>query len=275
MFAVSIWVASIYVAIILLAAIPLLLLVKPTWGVIYCFLNAFLIFCPVWTPLWVKRFVKFSIESGMTYFSVKIIAEDEDALKPGQPYMIGFEPHSVMPVALPMVFNDVAPGLPKGLKGVVALGTSAANRAPVVRHLWWWLGVRSVSKKTISDILDSGRSCALIPGGVREIQFMQKGIEVAYLTRRHGFVRLAMRKGVPLVPAFAFGQTATYNYWKVGPPLAPTSFINWVARICGVQPLYPWGRFFSPIPNKVPITVAIGQPIEVPHDENPDSELVS
>lgn len=89
-----------------------------------------------------------------------------------------------------------------------------AFSAPIVRHLWWWLGVRPVSRKIITSILSSGKSCALIPGGVREIQYLEKGKEVVYLTKRHGFVRLAIQQGAPIIPVFAFGQTATYNYWK-------------------------------------------------------------
>lgn len=74
--------------------------------------------------------------------------------------------------------------------------------------------MRDVSKESISRLLGDGESCALIPGGVREIQFMEPGKEVAYLSRRRGFIKLAIKFGAPLVPVFAFGQTAAYNYWK-------------------------------------------------------------
>lgn len=74
--------------------------------------------------------------------------------------------------------------------------------------------MRDVSKENISRLLGAGQSCALIPGGVREIQFMGPGKEVAYLSRRRGFVRMAIRFGAPLVPVFVFGQTAAYHYWK-------------------------------------------------------------
>ncbi len=42
--------------------------------------------------------------------------------------------------------------------------------------------------------------CSLCPGGVQECLHMQHdGSETAYLKRRHGFVKLAMAAGVPLV----------------------------------------------------------------------------
>lgn len=39
----------------------------------------------------------------------------------------GLEPHSVMPVALPIVFNKTAKGLPKALQGCWKLGTSVVR----------------------------------------------------------------------------------------------------------------------------------------------------
>ena len=82
---------------------------------------------------------------------------------------------------------------------------------PIVRHLWWWLGARPASRRVISDILKSGYSCALTPGGVRELEYMRPGSEVAFLTERLGFVKLAIQHGAPLIPVFAFGQTDAFS----------------------------------------------------------------
>jgi 2-acylglycerol O-acyltransferase 2 len=35
---------------------------------------------------------------------------------------------------------------------------------------------------------------------------MKHDVETLYLSKRIGFVKLALRHGAPLVPAFAFGQ---------------------------------------------------------------------
>ena len=37
------------------------------------------------------------------------------------------------------------------------------------------------------------------------------GQEVMYLTKRLGFVKLALQNGAHLLPAFAFGQSDTYS----------------------------------------------------------------
>lgn len=46
-------------------------------------------YIPLWTPEWAKQLVEFSIQSGMEYFSVKILVEDEEELKPGRAYLLG------------------------------------------------------------------------------------------------------------------------------------------------------------------------------------------
>ena len=52
---------------------------------------------------------------------------------------------------------------------------------PLVRHVFWWLGVRPVTKASIHALLKQGRSVVIIPGGVQEILLMQHDREVAYL----------------------------------------------------------------------------------------------
>lgn len=88
---------------------------------------------------------------------------------------------------------------------------------PLVRHLWWWLGIRSVSKTSIVKLLQSGKSVVLVPGGVREIQSMCQSKEVVYLKKRYGFVKLAIQTGTPLIPVFAFGQSQIYTMTKLSP----------------------------------------------------------
>lgn len=83
---------------------------------------------------------------------------------------------------------------------------------PVVRHLWHWLGAREVSKPVIKKILNSGKSVVIVPGGVREVQYLREDREVIYLKKRYGFVKLAIQTGTPLVPVFAFGQTPIYKF---------------------------------------------------------------
>ena len=80
-----------------------------------------------------------------------------------------------------------------------------------MRQLYWWTGIRSASRSSIVQILKSGKSVVLIPGGVREIQHMEPQKEVLFLKQRLGFVKLAIQQGCPLLPVFAFNQTKLYT----------------------------------------------------------------
>ena len=46
---------------------------------------------------------------------------------------------------------------------------------PATRLPWYWLGIRSIDKKTFHSLLAAGNSVCLIPGGVSECMVMQKG----------------------------------------------------------------------------------------------------
>lgn len=172
-----------------------------------------------------------------------------------------YEPHSALPVGLPVAFCDLSPLCPRALHPVRTLASSACFRVPLVRHLWWWLGGRHASAASAKQLLASGHSVAVCPGGVRECAFLKRGEETVFVTQRAGFVRLALAAGAPIVPVFAFGQTAAYSFALPGPPLFPTSIVRRAARALGCMPLLMWGAAGSPLPHRVPITVVVGRPI--------------
>lgn len=68
---------------------------------------------------------------------------------------------------------------------------------PVVRHLWWWLGGRPASASVMHAMLERGHSVLVCPGGVQECLYMKHGREAVYLTKRTGFVRIALQHGAP------------------------------------------------------------------------------
>ncbi|KAJ9509101.1 hypothetical protein QJQ45_001587 [Haematococcus lacustris] len=207
------------------------------------------------------------------YFPCRVVVEDEDGLKPNTAYVFGYEPHSALPVGIPTVFATHSPLLPKQLQGNLVgaaglrvmvqvvrdpgrfylthtsshtpcrhgMASSVCFAVPFVRQLWWWLGLRPVSRQLMAGLLAAGKAVVLNPGGIQECMGMQHGSETVFLRKRHGFVRLAIQQGAPLV---------------------------------GAVPLAMWGVWGSPIPHQRPVTVVIGQPIQVPHQDHPAPELV-
>jgi 1-acyl-sn-glycerol-3-phosphate acyltransferase len=62
---------------------------------------------------------------------------------------------------------------------------------------------------------------------------MQRGRETAVLTPRRGFIRLAMRTGADVVPCFAFGQSDSYAWARLGPPLVNHGTVTAISRRLG------------------------------------------
>lgn len=70
------------------------------------------------------------------------------------------------------------------------------------------------------------------------------------------------------VPVFAFGQSASYHWWRPG----PAQLVRNLSRRMGVVPLVLWGVAGTPLPQAHPLQVVVGKPIEVPHTSNPSQE---
>lgn len=270
--AISFWVAQI-IGNSMGTIVALCLLCHP-WAClpasIFLLLQLAVIALPVGdAPYIVERCIHFAVQSAMAYFSCKVTVEDAAAFKPGQAYVVGMEPHSALPVAMPMVFSDHCDQLPEGLRGIKLLAHTAALYMPATRHFWWWLGVRPIDKANIHKLLEAKNSVVLVPGGNTECRVMKHGQETLYLRKRLGFVRLAMNHGAPLVPAFAFGQTDTYSWVRPGPPYVPQRVVDFFRRVLGFVPLIMWGVWFSAVPYKVPMHVVIGRPLQTPQMDNP------
>ena len=82
---------------------------------------------------------------------------------------------------------------------------------PFAREVLLGSGYRDASRTTCERILREGNSIYLVTGGSAESIETEKGKDKVYLKRRLGFIRLAMKFGVPIVPCYAFGQNDVYD----------------------------------------------------------------
>lgn len=274
----SIWLGG-NMIVALVAFVTVFNLPKP-WAIALLLAQITLLVIPldVQPPDSIRRFLAFSVSAAQNYFPIHVEYEDQRAFKAGTSYLIGYEPHSVLPLGM-CLFTQLAQDTPPPLRGFV-MGTSTVFLAPVMRHMCWWLGLRPVSRKEILNTLRRGVSCALCPGGVQEVLYMQEGKEVVFLRKRRGFVRLALQTGSPLVPVFAFGQTPHYTYSRpfIDWPkkVVPTSAhpISRLARQIGYLPMVAWGWMGTAMPRRVPMHVVVGPPLKVPHVEDPPPAMV-
>merc|ERR1711998_353659 len=109
------------------------------------------------------------------------------------------------------------------------------GRIPVLREICLALGCVDAGRKTASLCLDNGCSLSVVPGGEREQLMTQRGpVERLVLKERRGFVRLALSRGVPLVPVYCFGEAQLYDHLQIF-----MRFRSWVQRKFGVAIVLP------------------------------------
>jgi hypothetical protein len=93
--------------------------------------------------------------------------------------------------------------------------------------------------------------------------------ELILVTRHRGFIRMALQLGTALVPVLSFGETQILE--NVSLP----SIQRWSLKNLGVGfPLIPYGKFYSPVPNNVPVTVVVGKAIEVKKIDEPTAQQI-
>ena len=128
---------------------------------------------------------------------------------------------------------------------------------PLMRELCLWTGCINASRKYAELALDTNKSLLILPGGEAEQLMTTFGQEQVYLSKRKGFIKLAMRKGVPVVPIYVFGSSDSYYTldWCYGLRYKlMKNFGICITLCCGL-----WGSMICPLPKKT--TIVFGKPI--------------
>uniref|UniRef100_A0ACD5TB66 Uncharacterized protein n=1 Tax=Avena sativa TaxID=4498 RepID=A0ACD5TB66_AVESA len=230
----------------------------------------FLIFAPVNdTSRLGCNIARFVYKHALGYFPITLHVEDYAAFDPNKAYVFGYEPHCAMPLGLWVLAAHVG-FMP--ITKMKILASSAAFYVPFQRHIWTWLGLTPASKENFYSYLGAGYSCAVVPGGLREMLHMdhEQDSEVACIRSRKGFIRIAVQTGCSLVPVFCFGQGHVYNWWRPGNKILVS-----MIRAIKAPPIIFWGKFGSPIPFRSPMHVYVGRPIEVKKINHPTTHEIN
>ncbi|KAH6660595.1 diacylglycerol acyltransferase [Truncatella angustata] len=142
-------------------------------------------------------------------------------LPPTRKYIFGYHPHGIISHGAWAAFATEALGFAEKFPGITnSLLTLDSNfRIPIYRDYVMAMGLRSVSKDSIANILTRGgpnnegmgRAVTIVIGGARESLEAQPGQLRLILKERKGFIKLAVRTGADLVPVLAFGENDLYD----------------------------------------------------------------
>jgi len=210
------------------------------------------------------------------YGDVRLVfANDDDAAdddnnsdageKQSAPLIFGYHPHSLIPAGA--VWFWMLPAFSEKYRNVkpVTLAASVLFKAPFVREMAAWLGVRSVSREVFQSSLRADGAVVVCPGGQGEMCEHVGGLSedvITLCTKHKGFVRMAIEERAKLVPVVVFGESSSWRNILRHPGR------YFYSRFRLAMPLFAVGYLgFLPIPARVPLTFVIGAPMSVPEPD--------
>ncbi|CAG9559595.1 unnamed protein product [Danaus chrysippus] len=217
------------------------------------------------------------------YFPIKLVKTTD--LDPSRNYLFACFPHGVVCSGAFGAFATNALEFYKVFAGMTCnmITLGGHFRVPFFRDLVLALGCCASSQESLLHLLDKknykGKCVALIVGGAAEALDSHPGEYKVILSRRKGFIRIAMKSGAPLVPVFSFGETDVFRPLDNPQDSLLRKFQEKVRQLTGISPMFPIGRgvfqySFGVLPLRSPITTVVGKPMEIVKNPDPTNEEV-
>ena len=228
-----------------------------------------------WGPRWLARllflplprlFALLGVENGPTPRLDGITSEELSTLAP---CVVTVSPHGTG-VGHFFVTGPALASPPLASLQVLGIAASVVFRIPLFREFLLLMGWREASEDMVDRMLRAGGSCIVLPGGVAEMVELDSSREELHCPPALGFVRLAMKHGVPILPLYCFGETQLFRTHTCLMPLRRRIAAR--ARI-GIPFLS--GRFGTvglPLPLPTRYAVVVGAPVHT-GTANPDPSL--
>ncbi|XP_011562529.3 2-acylglycerol O-acyltransferase 2-A isoform X1 [Plutella xylostella] len=221
------------------------------------------------------------------YFPLKLVKSDDCGdLDPEKNYLFACFPHGVVCAGAFGAFATNALGFRELFPGMKSYMITLGGHfvVPFFRDFIMALGGNAASRESLLELLDGRRrrgSCvALIVGGAAEALDAHPGEYKILISRRKGFIRVAMKAGAPLVPVFSFGEPDVFR-----PVYNPDNsflrkFQEKFRQVTGISPILPLGRgifqySFGLLPLRKSVTTVVGAPMEVVRNADPTDEEVN
>eukprot|EP00416_Gambierdiscus_australes_P018900 CAMPEP_0171072034 /NCGR_PEP_ID=MMETSP0766_2-20121228/10632_1 /TAXON_ID=439317 /ORGANISM="Gambierdiscus australes, Strain CAWD 149" /LENGTH=323 /DNA_ID=CAMNT_0011528593 /DNA_START=126 /DNA_END=1097 /DNA_ORIENTATION=- len=171
-----------------------------------------------------------------------------------EPVVLAVHPHGVTGEYRMFADGLLYDALPE--REVLTLSATVLFYIPLVRELALWTRCVDARRQVAAAALARGKSLMVLPGGELEQIRTRAGKEEVCLSKRLGFVRLALQERAALVPCYAFGCVDLYRTYGVLE--APREWLRKRLGIC--IPLY--RGLIGSLPKHQPVNVVMGQPFE-------------
>lgn len=211
---------------------------------------------------------------------------EKGIVDPKRQYMLIWHPHGVFTINSLFFFTHLSA---KETIAGKALSCGVADflfQVPGLAEFLLMCNAKHVGMDTTEKLLGAGKNVGVNPGGMHEQVNTDHTQEVVSFPGKFGFVRLAIKYGVAMVPCYNFGENQLFH---TSEPLR--NFNRWMYKKFQVGNLLMHGQFgivTSPIallsilgaPMILPdsgkeLNCRMGTPVEVgPPDPNPSEEKV-
>ncbi|KAG6002361.1 hypothetical protein E4U21_003154 [Claviceps maximensis] len=238
---------------------------------------------------WLRSLPLWTLFAG--YFPARLHKTSD--LPPNRKYILGYHPHGIISHGAWCAFATNALGFRQKFPGITnSLLTLDSNfRLPFYRDWILAMGIRSVSKESIRNILSRGgpdddgrgRAVTIVIGGARESLEAQPGTLRLILQGRKGFVKMALRAGADLVPVIGFGENDLYDQLspKTHPLVHKTQMILLKVFKFTIPALHGRGLLNYDVglmPYRRAVNIVVGRPVEIRErfgeHEQPPQDLI-
>ena len=186
-------------------------------------------------------------------------------------YIYMWHPHGLFAYSQ---FLHIGTGLtswPSHLRNVQGTALAALFSLPFVSEISEKLGGVPSEYGAMKNVLISGKSLSVAPGGMREMLYEDL---TAILNKRRGIFKMALETGTPLVPVLSIGENELFSCIQIP---------KWIQDclepydMCISIPSYKtfvkWYKLMI-YPLKDPIVSVIGQPLSVNKIESPTKKNI-
>ena len=180
--------------------------------------------------------------------------------------IIAMVPHGILPwgIALPSVSGRLQSAFAP-FRPIIATATSYI---PILGSILEAVGAVDATRANVDAVLtNTTDSVAVCPGGIAEMfaTTPNKQQEFALLNDRKGFVRMAIRHRLPIVPVYIFGSSRLMRR-------LPIPGLELLSKLLKISLIAMYGRMGLPVPFPVRLLYVIGRPLLASARRNVDSE---
>lgn len=218
------------------------------------------------------------------YFPIKLFRYPDSNFDPSKNYLFVSYPHGIWCTGISTSMMTNACGWSEkfpGLKSYI-ISLTLLFRTPIYREFILSLGLLDSSEQCINETFsqdEKGYAIGLIVGGAAEVLNSHPNTYRIILKSRKGFIRIALKNGVSLVPVISFGEVDIYHTFHNPQGSLLRSFQEGFRKIFGLSPMIAFGRgifqyTFGLLPHRRPISVFVGHPIDVAQINHPTLEQI-